>query len=170
VNLVTRTTGQPINVNSDAVRLAITPNGKTVYIDGSEHTVVPISTATNTAGKPIKAGSEPFFIAITPDGTTAYVASNAVYAISTATGTARKVLQLARFTPMRIAITADGKTAWVSGIVSGKDGRIPHGVVVPISLPTGRAGQPINVGEIFPCLVTTPWRSGRTLGPSSCSA
>jgi YVTN family beta-propeller protein len=57
--------------------MAITPDGKTVYVaDLNANTVTPISTATNTAGPPIKVGKNPGVIAITPDGKTAYVIEN----------------------------------------------------------------------------------------------
>jgi YVTN family beta-propeller protein len=95
--------------NSQALQVAITPDGRTAYVDiavrnrRAPHNfydaVIPISTATNTAGKPIRVGSPGIplggslfhagFIVFTPDAKTAYVAStNAVIPISTATNTA----------------------------------------------------------------------------------
>ena len=63
--------GPAINVSPAPCALAITPNGKRVYVahnpaDLSGHTVTPISTATNKAGKDINVGLAPVFIAITP--------------------------------------------------------------------------------------------------------
>ncbi len=47
--------------------IAITPDGKTVYvISFYPATATPISTATNAAGKPIKVGRAPDAIAIAP--------------------------------------------------------------------------------------------------------
>jgi YVTN family beta-propeller protein len=47
--------------------IAITPNGKTVYVvNNGSGTVTPIGTATNTAGKAIIVGLAPVSIAITP--------------------------------------------------------------------------------------------------------
>jgi hyaluronoglucosaminidase len=50
--------------------IAITPDGKTVYVtnfnEGSGGTVTPISTATGKAGRPIKVGPGPSAIAIAP--------------------------------------------------------------------------------------------------------
>ena len=66
----------------------ISPNGRTVYVLGSNPgTVTPISTRTLRPGKPIKVGGDPGRMAITPDGRTLYVtmqASNTVIPISTA--------------------------------------------------------------------------------------
>ena len=62
--------GPPIGVSPGPCALAITPDGKTVYVAhydaGAGNTVTPISTATNKAGKDIKVGSGPVFAAITP--------------------------------------------------------------------------------------------------------
>ena len=47
--------------------IAITPDGKTLYVEGSD-TITPISTATNTPGQPIRPVSSgyPREIVITP--------------------------------------------------------------------------------------------------------
>ena len=56
INTATNTPGKPITVGAQPWQIAITPNGKTVYVaSATMHTgmVTPINTATNTAGKPI---------------------------------------------------------------------------------------------------------------------
>ena len=71
------TAGSPIFTGHFAWAIAITPNGKTVYVvDNHTGTVTPIRTATNTAGPPIATGYAPYAVAITPDGKTAYVANS----------------------------------------------------------------------------------------------
>jgi DNA-binding beta-propeller fold protein YncE len=84
INITTRKAGKPITFGKVAedgnAYIAITPNGKTVYVAESgpyRHwdTVTPISTATNKAGKAIKVGEWPVAVAITPNGKTVYVAS-----------------------------------------------------------------------------------------------
>ncbi len=108
ISTATGTPGVPISVgvsgrgsaNYAQIQLAITPDGKTVYLDkwlsGSD-TVLPISTATNTAGKLIHIGAAPVtswfspqsYIVFTRDGKTAYVAGlHSVTPVSTATSTA----------------------------------------------------------------------------------
>ena len=47
--------------------LAITPNGRTLYVvNGDAGTVTPVSTATNKAGRSVKVGLEPVAVAIVP--------------------------------------------------------------------------------------------------------
>ena len=76
-----------------ARRAAVTPDGKTAYVDNADsNTVTPINNATGKPGKPIKVVG-PADIAITPDGKTAWVIAqqdNAIISISTATQKASK--------------------------------------------------------------------------------
>ncbi|MGO9162478.1 MAG: YncE family protein [Streptosporangiaceae bacterium] len=63
----TNTPGKPIKVGRFPLEIAITPDGRTVYVlNHFSDTVTPIATATNTPGKPIKVGKAPYMIAITP--------------------------------------------------------------------------------------------------------
>jgi hyaluronoglucosaminidase len=59
--------------------IAITPNGKTVYVaDRDSGTIIPIKTATNVAGFPISAGTSPVSVTVSPDGKTVYVVDQIV--------------------------------------------------------------------------------------------
>ena len=97
ISAASNTVGQPIKSGPGPRRLAITPDGKTVYAANvSGHTVTPISTATNRAGKPIMVGKNPSAMAITPDGRTVYVAnllSGTVTPISTVANTPGKPIK-----------------------------------------------------------------------------
>ena len=53
ISTVTNLPGHPIRVACDPYAVAVTPDGKTVWV-GSRNWITPISTATNTAGNPIK--------------------------------------------------------------------------------------------------------------------
>jgi DNA-binding beta-propeller fold protein YncE len=53
ISTATNLPRRPIRVACDPYAVAVTPDGKTVWV-GSRNWVTPISTATNTAGKPIK--------------------------------------------------------------------------------------------------------------------
>jgi DNA-binding beta-propeller fold protein YncE len=84
VSTATGKAGKPIQLGYEAENgnayIAITPNGRTVYVTESGpyragDTITPISAATNKAGKPISVGQWPVAIAITPNGRTVYVAS-----------------------------------------------------------------------------------------------
>ena len=117
ISTVTNRAGKPIPVGRNPFRIAITPDGKTVYVVNMvSGTVTPITAATNTLGTPIPVGRRPYAIAITPDGSTAYVAnygSNTVTPITTATNRPGMPIPVGRG-PSAIAITPDGKTAYVA--------------------------------------------------------
>jgi YVTN family beta-propeller protein len=59
--------GRPIRVGRFPDSLAITPDGRTLYVvNGDSGTVTPVNTATNRPGRPIRVGLSPVDIAITP--------------------------------------------------------------------------------------------------------
>jgi YVTN family beta-propeller protein len=68
ITVGTNTPGKPIKVGQGFGAIAITPNGRTLYVANFGDKVTPITTATNTAGKPIRVGKNPFAIAVTPTG------------------------------------------------------------------------------------------------------
>ncbi len=87
--------------------IAITPDGKTVFVANVNGTVTPISTATNPAGTPIKVCADAVEIAVTPDGKAAYVmCSSSVTPIATATGKAGAPIKVPP-TPWTLVIVAD---------------------------------------------------------------
>ena len=108
----TNTAGPPITVGSQPFGIAVTPDGKAVYVANfSSGSVTPISTATNTAGTPIVIGATAAIdIAITPDGKTAYVSSflssGVVTPINLATNTVGTAISVGSF-PLGVAITLD---------------------------------------------------------------
>jgi DNA-binding beta-propeller fold protein YncE len=65
--------GRPIKVGRAPDAIAVTPDGRAVYVLGFGW-LVPIDTRTNTAGQPIRVPFIPTSIAITPDGRTVWVA------------------------------------------------------------------------------------------------
>ena len=74
VDTVTHSAGSPIVLAKGGQSIAVTPNGKTVYVPIiSLKAVIPIRTATNTALPPIPVGDEPFAMVVTPNGRTVYV-------------------------------------------------------------------------------------------------
>ena len=146
IDAATNTAGPPITVGSQPFGIAVTPDGKAVYVANfSSGSVTPISTATNTAGTPIVIGATAAIdITITPDGKAAYVTndtSDSVTPIKIATNTAGTPIAIGTEAG-HIAITPDGKTAYVSSFLSS-------GVVTPINLATNTVGTAISVGS-FP--------------------
>jgi DNA-binding beta-propeller fold protein YncE len=73
---VNRWLGPPvIRVGQMPQALAVTPNGRTLYVANiDDSTVTPITVATGRPGGAIRAGHGPQALAVTPDGRTLYVA------------------------------------------------------------------------------------------------
>ena len=155
INTATNTALKPVTVGLGVNAIAVTPNGKTVYVSSGAritsgtvcgsggpqtgaNTVTPINTATNKPGKPINAGESPGTIAITPDGKTAYVLSQrGVVPISTATNKPGKPVNAGKDLT-GIAITPNGKTAYVVSTFSA--------TVTPIRTATNTALKAITIG------------------------
>jgi DNA-binding beta-propeller fold protein YncE len=129
--------------------MAITPNGKTIYVSGDEpNAVIPVSAVTHKVGKPIEFGRQvPTQILMTPNGKTAYVmglTGGEIYPVATATNTIGKPIRagLGFGGYYQMAITPDGKTLY--DISSGK-GNEPPSYVIPISTATNTPGKPIKI-------------------------
>jgi len=143
--------GSAIQVGSDPSRVAVTPDGKYVYVtDHGSGNVDVIDTATNSVVATVPVGAAPYDIAITPDGKHAYVAdsgSGNVDVIDTATNTVTATIPVGA-QPYGVAITPDGRTAYVSNQGAG--------TVTPIDTATNAAGTPIPVGSSPHQIAITP--------------
>ena len=111
--------------------MAITPNGKTIYVSGDEpNAVIPVSAVTHKVGKPIEFGRQvPMEMVITPNGKTVYVlpdGGNEIIPIATATNTLEKPIKVGQGVggPYQMAITPDGKTLY-DHLVQPKRQRAP---------------------------------------------
>lgn len=108
----TGSAGHPIGMSSPVARLAITPDGRTVYAPDAR-SVVPINAMTGRAGKPIHVGYTPPLIVMAPDGKTAYAAgsSPSLTPVNTATNQAGRPFRIepAGSFPAAIAITRTGR-------------------------------------------------------------
>jgi YVTN family beta-propeller protein len=139
IDITTDALGQPILVGGAPTHLAVTPNGKTIFVvDSGTDEVISIDTATGKLGY-VQVGQDPEGVAISPDGRTAYVAndfSDTVTPIDTTTLTAGTPIAVPHH-PYEIAITPDGTTAYVTQIGMHE--------VTPITLATGTAMTPIPV-------------------------
>jgi hyaluronoglucosaminidase len=112
ISAATNKPGRPIPLppGGYTTAMAITPDGKTVYVGDSTPDpelgyVTPISTATNKALPAIQIVGSPGQIAFTPDGRTGYVTtgSNTVIPFSTATNKAGRDIRVGNL-PMFVVI------------------------------------------------------------------
>jgi YVTN family beta-propeller protein len=163
--------GRPISLGSNLGPppvMAMTPDGKTIYVTDGTNSVAPVSTVTNTAGKPIPVGQLPSQILITPDGKTAYVLSGSgtLTPIATATNRPQRPINVGIGD---MAITPDGKTLYVVSPDPGKNASGPA-YLLPISTATNTAGKPIRIEMYEPQAIVmspdgkTAYVVGLTLG------
>ncbi len=117
----TKVRGKKILLPGGRHYMAITPNGKTIYVSGDEpNAVIPVSTVTDKVGKPIEFGRQvPTQILITPNGKTAYVmglTGGEIYPVATATNTIGKPIRAGQGVggDYQMAITPDGKTLYTT--------------------------------------------------------
>jgi hyaluronoglucosaminidase len=69
IRTATNTALPPIPVGHQPFDMAVTPNGRTVYVlNSGGDTVTPIRVATNTVGAPIPVPPQAFTLAVTPGG------------------------------------------------------------------------------------------------------
>ena len=74
IDTATNTVVATVAVGSNPIGVAVTPDGKHVYVTNqASQTVSVIATATNTVVATVPVGSNPFGVAVTPDGKHAYV-------------------------------------------------------------------------------------------------
>jgi DNA-binding beta-propeller fold protein YncE len=141
--------------------MAITPNGKTLYValfggPGSS-SVIPIATATNRPGKPIAIPTNATAIVIAPDGRTAYVIGHSPVAnteriqvtpIATATNRPGTPIIVGRGviaddTP--VVMTPDGHTIYILDRYTDSS----PGGVIPFSTATNTPSKLISFGTAF---------------------
>ncbi len=119
VNTLTGAAGANVGVSGNGLGVAVTPDGRYLYVPNYNGTVTPINTATDAAGTSIPGFSEAGAIAISPDGTTAYVGDDGTASATPMTitpgggGLAGSTIPTDSH-PYGIAIAPDGLTAYVS--------------------------------------------------------
>jgi hyaluronoglucosaminidase len=153
IQVATGTAGRPIRIDGGpSLRggLAITPNGRTIYVANYKNgTVTPINTKNDTTREPIRVGAEPYAIAITPNGNRAFVSSygsGTVTPINTRTDQAGRAIKVGPF-PSSIEVSPSGRTVYVL---------TQRPAVVPIYTATDRVGKPIPTGDEPLTMAMTP--------------
>ena len=119
----TNTVGAVIPVGSLPYGIAVTPDGRFVYVANSGGTTLSVINAvTNTlVGSSIPVGNSPQGVALTPDGKFIYVTngtSNTVSVIDTATNSVVAPPIPVGLFPRGVAVTPDGKFAYVANTTS----------------------------------------------------
>jgi DNA-binding beta-propeller fold protein YncE len=148
VSIIDAATNQETNVTIPAPpsapnfnALAVTPDGKTVYVGCVNNNLYSIDVATNQFSPDaplLSLPGQPQSIAITPDGKFAYVGCNdgTVQKIDLATLSITQVLSGLSATIFSIAITPNGSTAYIVDVGNGS--------VIPLALPNDTMGTAIN--------------------------
>jgi DNA-binding beta-propeller fold protein YncE len=157
-DLASGSAGTPITVGGQNRAIAITPDGRTMYVLGggpigasgkdAQGSVTPVTLATGQAGQPIPVGDHPVTMAMSADGKRILVGNSeqgsvhdgSVTVIDTTTNTAGKPLATGQVSAAGAAFSPDGQTAY---IVNGD-----AGTLVPIDLATQTLGKPIMVGVV----------------------
>ncbi len=157
VNLTDNKAGRPVPVGRFPRVIAITPDGRTVYVVGND-TVTPIRTSTGRPLSRIRVGRNSRAIAITPNGATAYVVSTgsgSVTPIRTAGNAALPVIHLGG-SPHSIVMSPDGLSAYVTFSRAGG-----AGFAAPIRISINKALKAIRVGRRPAAIAITP--DGKTV-------
>jgi YVTN family beta-propeller protein len=112
------------NVGQAPAGMAITPDGKTLYVADQLHAVFIIDTTTNTITGSISLASFPFSVVVSPDGKRLYVGlegGNSVAVVDTATNAVvGSSIPVGCSLPFRMAVTPDGTQLYVACGAPGK--------------------------------------------------
>jgi len=107
-----------ISVGKTPFDIAVTPDGKYVYVtNGEDNTVSIISTASYSVAKVVSVNRFPGGIAVSPDGKLVYVGhfdANTLAVISTASQKVIEMAQVGEDLEGMMAISPDGKTIYAS--------------------------------------------------------
>src|SRR5271165_4377070 len=152
--------GSPIGMQSGPVAVAVTPDGKYVYVTNNftnntgSNTISVIDAATDTVVGSVTLGSQSAGIALTPDGKYAYVTNtsvlqgftgNTVSVINTATNTVLGAPITVGSGALGIAITPDGKYAYVANNQDDTVSVINTATNTVIGLPIAVGNSPVGV-------------------------
>lgn len=145
---------KPVKVGRFPTAVAITPDGRTLYVVNHQSLSL-VRTSTNKAVRKVNVPGYPWGsttpIVFTPDSKIGFVSSDSwngtITPITTASGKALRPIRVGH-DPQAMAVTPNGRMAYVANYGSG--------TVTPISLASGRAVKPVKVGDGPSEIVITP--------------
>lgn len=134
--------------------LAITPNGKALYVSNyGSNTVSVIDTSLYTIIATIGVSVGPTNVAITPDGRTAFVLSRqTISVISTATNALMRTISAGPTFGVGLAITPDGSQLYVCNFGSGRN----DGAVTIINIDTLTIEKTLTLGGEGEAIAISP--------------
>jgi DNA-binding beta-propeller fold protein YncE len=175
VRTATLRRGRPIPFGDDGPQLVMGPGGRALYVLGSNGLVSRIVTRTGRVAWSVATTSEPAAMGLTPDGRRLYVLADApppargyLIQFNAATGAIVRGITVGR-DPLAIAFGPAGRTAYVlcsPTWLQGHQLKFGIGSVVPVTVATGKAGQPVLTGRgslslaVVPGKSYEPWEAG----------
>ncbi|MFF4364522.1 cytochrome D1 domain-containing protein [Streptomyces sp. NPDC001594] len=114
--------GWPGRLGDFTYGLAVTPDGRRLYVTDLLGTVSVVDTATGkVTGGPIPVGWHPKDVVVSADGRRAYVANEGADSLSVIDTSTNKVTEtISAHHPTRIALTRDGRHAWITEYWGGR--------------------------------------------------
>jgi len=165
ISLTTRQAGQPIDVGPDPASLAITPDGRRLFVlpNNTDHPVIrPVDLTTGRVGSPLRFPGGATGMVMAPDGRTLYVDAGTntalIVPVDVATGREQPAIRIPG-DAYAMVITPDGKTLYTAS-GAAVPGYGPD-EVIPVDLASGHAGTPILVPNEPVGIAITP--NGHTL-------
>lgn len=140
--------GSPIPAAPSPYTMAITPNGKTLYMVGDGGAITVIDTQTNQPVTTIPLGFSAGTIAISPDGKTAYIteqgAPNVVVLDTQSNQLVGSPITVGE-DPWGVAFSPDGKTAYVANQSDDNVSVIDTGSRQTVGSPIPVGDSPVNI-------------------------
>jgi hypothetical protein len=142
----------PINLHLPSTGIAcmaVTRDGKTIWVAGFDGEITPISTATRTAGRPIVIDGHPDQIVLEPDGRSGYVVGDGggFIPVNFVAETSGRLVR--DHAIERLVLAPRGKTAY--GLSLG-----PTTSVMPVNLTTDKPLRPITFRRLVLQFTLTP--------------
>lgn len=146
IDVATLQAGAPIAVGPTPQTIAAAP-GEVLVGNFGNRTLTAINPVTLHAGGTVPLPLNPTGMAVAPSGSTVYVCGGAAVVPVATVGLTLGAPVALPDVAQGIALTGDGATAWVTQ---------QAGTIVPVTVATGKAGEPLHVGGHPAAIVIGP--------------